>query len=208
MRRRTIAVLVVGLLIGGGLVACSGSDSDSKPAPGPSTSSSASPGTGTGAQAEAARKLTAQYLATPTKPTVLASVKGTVRDGSGKDVPGTLDLLAVTAGTSSTAVRWRLSSDDPIATVSTNYYNRTGRAVPDTTQVVLVAKSIDKRFSPATWLGSVPSAQECTCAYNPRSLGPEGVELSSLFESLPSTVTEVELRVPGFAALTAPVSRG
>jgi hypothetical protein len=204
--RVPLALIAAGLL-SAGLVACTGdSDASKDPKPSAGGSSSASPGAGGGSGA--ADKLAAQYLAaTPTAPAVLATVKGTVRTGEGKDVPGRLDLLAVQAGPGSTAVRWRMATDQPIDSISSNYYRDPDRPVQDTSLVVLVAKSADLRLDPAVWSGSGPSSDNCTCSWNPTELGPDGLELSSLYPALPAEVTEVELRVPGFPAVTGPVSR-
>jgi hypothetical protein len=204
IRQSVLDLIVVGVLLGG-LVACTGSEAEK--APSSSGSGSASPSGGSAGQSAAAQELAAKYLGAQAKSAVLASVKGTIRDGVGKDVPGTLDILAIDAGENSTAVRWRLSTDNSIDAVSTNYYHEGSRPVPDTSLVALVAKSINRRYSPATWGAPESPGEECTCAYNPRALGPEGVELSSLYPALPSTVTEVELRVPGFPALAAPIAR-
>jgi hypothetical protein len=199
---RLLAAVIGVLLAGGLLVACTGDD---EPEPGPPAASGPAAGGGTSALAQAAQEVTRQYLTAP-EPAVVASVKGTVRAGR-QDVPGTLDLLAVQAGPGSTAVRWRLSTDEPVRGVSTNYYNNIRNRLPDTDAVALVAKQANLRMLPGIWSGSGPSTNDCTCAYVPDELGPAGVELSSLYPALPDTVTEVELRVPGFPALAAPVTR-
>jgi hypothetical protein len=198
--------MVAVLLLAAALAGCSGDGSDSAEAPGPSRSQS-SGGSSEGTKSVAAQKLTEQYLRAPVTPVAVASVRGTVRSASGEDLPGTLDLLAVDAGSTSTAVRWKLSSDRPIEVVASTYYSRRDRSVADTTNVTLVAPSANLLLAAATWSGSAPASQDCTCARNPASLGPEGVELSSLFPALPSTVTEVQLRVPGFPPVSAPVRR-
>jgi hypothetical protein len=204
--RRSLAALAILALGAGVLAGCTGDgDKDDKDPTSSASAGTATTGAGNALSAEAAR-ITAQYL-NGTAPTVLASVAGKVRDGSGKDVPGKLDLLAVQAGPRSTAVRWRLSTDDPIGTVSTNYYNYLYNRLPDTDAVALLAEEANLRMLPGIWSGTGLSSKDCTCAYVPGKVGPEGVELSSLYPPLPTSVTRIQLQVPGFPALAAPVTR-
>lgn len=204
LRGRAISIAV--LLLAGGLCGCTGSSSKSAGPSKTSTGGSASAEAGSGSDAQA-QKLTQQYLSASAKPVVLASVKGKIRDGAGRDVAGTLDLLAVDAGVTSTAVRWRLSSNQPVDTVSSNYYNQSERTAPDTSEATLTAPTADLRLDSGIWYGTAPASQDCTCAWVPRSLGPDGVELSGLFPALPTAVTQIELRVPGFPKVSAAVSR-
>ncbi len=201
--RHPVVALVTVLLGAGLMVACTG---DEEPKPQPTGASAPPAGTGGSALAVAAQQVTQQYLTAP-EPNVIATVKGTVRDGTGKDVPGTLDLLAVQARPGSTAVRWRLSTDQPIGSTSTNYYNNAIFRIPSTDAVALVAKQINLRALPGIWSRGDFNTTDCTCAYVPRKLGPDGVEMSSLYPALPENVTEIQLRVPGFPALAAPVTR-
>jgi len=207
--RRSLFVVMAVLLGGASLVACT---SDDSPVPKPSASAgageSASPG-GTTDLVEAAELVTQQYLAGPDSspaPAAIATIKGTVR-ADAKDVPGTLDLLAVRAGPRSTEVRWRLSSPSKTPGLSTNYYNNIENRLPDTDAVALVAKQANLRALPGIWSVGSLNDQDCTCAYVPRGLDPTGVEMSNLYPALPANVTEVQLLVPGFPALTAPVTR-
>jgi hypothetical protein len=207
--RRSLFAVVTVLIGGASLVACTGDDS---PEPRPSASASAdasAPPGGTTDLAKAAEQVTQQYLAGPDSspaPAAIATVKGTVR-ADAKDVPGTLDLLAVRAGPRSTEVRWRLSSATTTPGLSTNYYNNIENRLPDTDAVALVAKQANLRSLPGIWSVGSLNDQDCTCAYVPRGLGPAGVEMSNLYPALPANVTEVQLLVPGFPALTAPVTR-
>ncbi len=116
-------------------------------------------------------------------------------------------MLAVEAGPSSTMVRWRLATDTQAGGVSTNYYNNIENRLPDVDAVAVVAKQANLRTLPGIWSGTGPSSKDCTCAYVPREIGPKGVELTSLYPSLPASVTEIELRVPGFNPLTAAITR-
>jgi hypothetical protein len=194
MRARALAVLLLGLVLAG----CTSSHSDGSPA-GPASAAASDPA------AEAAR-ISAQYLPAAT-PTALATVRGQVRDGSEKDVPGTLELISVQAGANSTAVRWRIATDQPITSVSTNFYHRPLRSTADTSAVTLIAKQADLLLYPSVWAGTDALSQDCTCSWTPSRLGPDGLEMSSLYPNLPASVTEVQLKVPGFPAVTGPVTR-
>lgn len=212
--RRLVLVLLAGVLAGPALVACTGDDS---PTPGSSVSATGSAPTGSDGPGgpggsgleQAAEQVTRQYLSAP-EPAVLGSVRGTVSGldgGRAVEVPGAVDVLSVTAGPASTAVRWRMSSERPVGNVSTETYRTQYWGLPDVSKVVLEAKQADLRLKTSHYTSVSAYTGNCTCAFISGDLGPSGLEMSILYPALPPSVTEVELRVPGFPALAVPVTR-
>jgi hypothetical protein len=199
------AGLVIAALVGAGLAGCSGSSNG----PAATAGSGASASTGTAASSQsskAAEQVTQQYLkAAP--PAVLASVSGQVvgSDGHGTtlQVAGTVDLLSVRAGPNSTAVRWRMSTVQPFELLSSSAYRTAELAVPDVSAVTLVATQANLLLRTGHWL----QPSDCTCAWLPNGLDSTGVEMSILYPALPASVTEVQLKVPGFPAVSGPVTR-
>jgi hypothetical protein len=188
------------------LGACTGSSGGGSPTTSAKPSGSGGAGGGT-PLSRAAVQVEQQYLPAR-RPAALASVAGKVRDGSGTMVSGTVDILSVLAGPGSTAVRLRLATDQPIQGVSTNYYQVDEHHAPDISGVALLAPTANLRLLPGIWSGSEPASDNCTCSKVPGALGPEGVELSAVYPALPANVTQVQLKVRGFPALSAPVTRG
>lgn len=211
--RIAAAALVLIALAGWGLASCSGDSEGDTPTP--SASAGASPGASGSAQpntplGKAAAQVNQQYLNAPAPTTpaaAIASVKGDVFTTGGKKVPGTAELLSVQAGPNSTAVRWRMSTDDPDVFVVTSPYQTQEIGVPDVSSVTLVAKQANLLLKTGHWYIAGRQGAECTCSWTPTVLGPAGMELSILYPALPDSVTEVEMRVPGFPALVGPVTR-
>ena len=80
--------------------------------------------------------------------------------------------------------------------------------VQDTSQITLESQQADLRLHASHWHGTIIHSAYCTCAMLPEHLSTSGGEvLSSLYPALPASVTDVQLRVPGFPALTGPVTR-
>ena len=193
-------------LAGAGLTACTG---DSEGQRKPSTSAGASAGSQPRTELDrAAAQVTQQHLtAAAIEATAIASVKGEVVVTGGEKVPGTADLVSVQAGANSTAVRWRMATDDPDLTPVNSPYQTQEIGSPDVSAVTLVAAQANLLLRAGHWHGEEGRGAECTCSWLPRSIGPGGFEMSILYEALPASVTEVELHVPGFPALVGPVSR-
>jgi hypothetical protein len=208
MIRRAGGALALIVLLGAGLTGCT--DDPEKPTPSASASAGASnPAGPAGSLEEAAAQVNQQYLTATAAGTAapIASVRGEVVASGGKKVPGTAELLAVQAGPTSTAVRWRMASDDPDVTLVPSAYSDPTKAIPDTAGVILVAKQANLLLKTGHWAGKTAQSGECTCSWSARDLGPAGLEMSILYPALPTSVTEVELRVPGFPSLSGPVTR-
>ncbi|MBT0772639.1 hypothetical protein KIH74_27090 [Kineosporia sp. J2-2] len=165
----------------------------------------------TGSDDPTAGELDEKYLsADPAEAEAVASEEGTVygtaTNGSGSELKhaGTLRILAVDAGGSSTHVRYSLSSDVEITPSMARYVEVADRSlrVPQ-----LIAESADLRLMTGNWKSEGEVTGDCVCAWVPALIGPEAVELSILYPVLPESVTEVQFTMPGFEPLTAPVTR-
>ena len=194
--------LALVVLVGAGLSACTGSSGGDGPKAVPSTRVS-------GGSADPAAEVNRRYLsAVPSSSlTAIAAVRGRVVGSGAVKVPGTAELIAVQAGPNSTAVRWRMATDADDVVPLTSAYSDPARPIPDISSVTLVAKQADLVLKSGRWGNRDATSGECTCAWSPRVLGPDGVEMSILFQALPASVTEIELHVPGFPTLTGPVTR-
>lgn len=205
-RRRLSALTVLPALLVAAvtLAGCTNGGDDSPDDGGPRASSS--PGSSGAAPSAEAAALAQQYLQNR-RPAAIASVSGEVVTGTGSKPPGTLDILSVTASATSTAVRARLASDDTGVTVSTSAYKRDWHNNGDFSAVALLAQQANLRLLPGVWTGSISASDNCTCSKVPSELGPEGVEISIVYPALPTSVSEIQLQMPGFPKVTAPVTR-
>ncbi len=59
----------------------------------------------------------------------------------------------------------------------------------------------------ARWTGTNDLWGDCTCGSRPKVIDADGVEVSLLFPALADSATEIQLKIPGFVPLTAPVTR-
>lgn len=196
--RMVSASLLAGVMAVG-LLGCTGSSKPEAPTSGTAAAGAAS------TLSKAAETVTQHYLSETTA-TALASAQGTVKGGDG-DVPGTVDVLAVRASTASTVVRWRLSANEPVTTLSLDAYRNLDWKVDDVSGVTLVAKQADLQLKAGHWANSQVVSGNCICAWQPNNVDSAGIELSMLYPALPASVTEVQLKVPGFPAISVPVTR-
>jgi len=205
--RLLVVVAVVALVVAGGFVwrVATGSGGEV------GTTSSSDSSTGTGSDDPTVADLTEEYLsADATAPSPVASQEGTVHgtatDGSSsaQKHSGTLQVLAVDAGDDSTLVRYTLASDVEV-TPDTSFY----LDVPDRSlrSPELIAKSADLRLQASNWKTASQVTGDCVCSWLPSTIGPEAIQLSILYPSLPESVTEVQFSVPGFDPFTVSVTR-
>ncbi|MBT0772646.1 hypothetical protein KIH74_27125 [Kineosporia sp. J2-2] len=181
-----------------------GNGGEATPSASPSASSTVEASGSTVAEA------TQKYLgADPPTSDVLATESGVIYayskdDYQSYEAPGTLEVLAVDVSEQSTHVRFRMKAESQTPVRIDNYIETSN---PGFHTVRLIAEQADLSMTGATWLGENDAWSDCTCGRRPSEVGPDGVEISLLLPALPETVTEVQLQVPGFTALTAPVSR-
>jgi hypothetical protein len=202
MKRRTWLTALVGLIVVVVAVAIAigafsgddGNDGDG-PGPGPTASGASTPSAGT------AQDLASKYLTTTPEPAV-ASAAGTLEMG-GTEVPAKAEMLAVTSGAGSTVLRWRLTAER-IGTLPPALFTR-GSTDADTSGIALVSERSQQRLIPGRYVQGV--LNRCACSNQPYQVGPRGVEMSAVFAALPETVTQVEVRIPTFPAVTVPVTR-
>ncbi|GAB3242180.1 hypothetical protein [Kineosporia babensis] len=161
-----------------------------------------------GGEELAVQEATDRYLAqTPERGEPVASAQGVIYALNSDNYQtyedtGTLDILAVDVSKTSTHVRFVLSAESEHA-LSRSRYADGGDAGFRT--AVLTAGGQTVRS--AQWTGAAGGSWDCTCGRFPETVGPSGIEMSLLFPALPESVDEVQLSIPGFAPLTAPVER-
>ncbi|GLY27098.1 hypothetical protein [Kineosporia sp. NBRC 101731] len=202
--RRSAIVAVLGLLLvaGAGGLYLSGRDEPAAAAP------EAAPVATTGELTVEDATRTFLGDSAPVGPAV-ASEKGVIyaydQDTSTSyDAPGTLDILAVDVSESSTHVRFSMSAESELRLRLAGYIETTLSGFHTAT---LVAEQADLSMTGARWIGANELSADCTCGRRPEVVDADGVEVSLLFPALPASVTEVQLKVPGFVPLTAPVNR-
>jgi hypothetical protein len=118
------------------------------------------------------------------------------------DQPVTLEVLAVTATTNSTVLRFRISTATPLLDVFPGLLHE-GFGLPDVGGVDLVAKDVNQRLHV-----SYAAKDICLCSWMPHDLGPQGAFLSAMYPALPPSVTSVEVAAPGFPQVAVAVTRG
>lgn len=116
---------------------------------------------------------------------------------------GTLSVLAVDAGKSSTHIRFALSAPEETL-LEEDAYDGDGAGFGSAT---VYAESQNLTWSGSQWSAPDSTATDCTCGRVPESVGPGGVEVSLLLPTIPDSVDEIQLSIPGFVPLTAQVSR-
>jgi hypothetical protein len=138
-------------------------------------------------------------------PKAVATVDGTVKKSGGAPVAARAEIEVVQASADSTVLRWRLSV--PSGEVKLSNKDWGIRALGNIDRVALVATGEDLQLNPVTWKAPKGTLRDCGCSKVPYGVGPKGAELGALYSALPASVTEVEVRIPGFAAVKVPVTR-
>lgn len=115
------------------------------------------------------------------------------------------EILAVEAGEASTVLRWRVRTTQGVVRVHPNTFRERAGGT-DLADVVLVdstSATLAKPFRFKTGYGT-----RCVCSAVPRVLDDEGQVLTGLYPPLPGGARTVEVRIPGFAAITdVPITR-
>lgn len=137
------------------------------------------------------------YFIDPDDVTVLAS--GSIKSRSDGGGQVTAEVLSVDAADDGTVLQFRLSS-----TVQGDLDGAEGY-----TEIALVDRAAGEKLLPyqyerGKW--SFVGQYETLVAYY-SELGPTPIRLSILFPPLAAASTEVEVRIPGFPAMTVPVTR-
>ncbi|GAB3242169.1 hypothetical protein [Kineosporia babensis] len=143
------------------------------------------------------------------RPEPVASSSGVIyarpaTGGSDFEAPGTLEILAVDVSETSTHVRFAMSAQTELKLDLGGYVENTQHGF---NTVRLIAEQADLSMSGARWTGAKDLGSDCTCGRRPEVIDDRGVQVSLLFPVLPENVTEIQLKVPGFVPLTAPVNR-
>ena len=157
---------------------------------------------------DTATEITKRYLPTADdgdKP--VAGADGTIASNVTK-VAARADVLSVVADAASTTLHWRLSTAKAGTSVDPGLLSNT-RGAPDTSAVSLYSAEQDVELLPGHWTANgatITLGAPCTCSKQPFETGPAGVELSGVYQTLPSGVSQVQIKIPGFPAITAPVT--
>lgn len=184
----TIAFVASAVLLAG----CTGGSGSTGTPPSAGASSGSSSALG-GAGDAAARAYLNDQQAKP-----IGSASGTITTYS-STAPATADVLALTASANTTSLWWQLSSPQAGTTMKGGFLGEDGAA--GTGGVVILARQANLRLTPLKADGA------CVCSEVPSKLGSQPVAMSGVYPPLPSTVTEVEVVVPGFPAIKVPVGR-
>lgn len=156
-----------------------------------------------------AAEITKRYLPTAANADQpVAGADGTISSDVAK-VPARADVLALVADDASTTVRWRLSTAAAGTSVDPGLLSNT-RGAPDTSAVSLYSPEQDLELYPGHWTAtdtSITLGAPCTCSKQPFETGPAGVELSGVYQALPDDVASIQVKIPGFPAITVPVTR-
>lgn len=179
-KRRTglLAVVVIALIaLGVAFFALRSGTSDEAPNSPGSPDSAGSP-TAAESTGPSAADLNEQYLASaPPEAEGVAVEQGTVYGppkggfGDPSKHPGTLRVLEVSAGRSSTHVRFSLSADEEVQLNTKPYVKVASAAVQE---FELVAESADLRLRSGRWASPNKVFGDCVCAWLPATVGPRG----------------------------------
>ena len=127
---------------------------------------------------------------------------------TGGDTPSTVDILSLQAGATSTVLVWRWSTAAENQSPTSPLTTKLSGSHPggDTEGVALVSEQSNQKLLPAGYLEA--GGWSCTCSELPTNLGPDGAVLTGVYAPLGTAATQVKVEIPGFPAITVPVTRG
>lgn len=206
------AVLVI-LAAGLGLTFCGGdggsssSGTTTSTGPGPTGSS---PSTTEGARtplAKDGRAVTAALFAPVGGPKPVASVEGTVDTylADGRQQPAVADIVAVEIGPADILLRWRIRSTGPALRLQLTTFSSESRPQLTASEVTLMSPAADEEAGPFRFSAG-QFGRACVCSITPIEIDATGQEMTGLYPLFSSVPTEVEVRIPGFPPITAPVT--
>lgn len=200
VRMRVVASIAAACIAALALTACTSA---------PGSHSTPTPTHGHGLSAKEA---IAKIMATGDTVKAIASANGTIAAG-GQDTPSAVvaDILKVEALPDSTVLTWRLKSANGEA-AATNSFQVSKPPFLDTRYIGLVDGSTKKiyyayTYAPANAADGADNG--CLCSGIPDEVGTPGTVLHSVMPPLPSSLTTVDVTIPGFEAITGvTVTRG
>ena len=175
--------------------------SDDKPEPpAPTTSASNSPDAGPSpSEGQTFEPVDpAQYLIDPAGATPLASASHASRSVDGATVKA--EVLSVTAGAATTALVFQLTS-----TAAEDYDNQ-----PEYEQIKLVDPAAKQAWLPYQFKAGEGAKYKwpgCLCPQYANPVTTTPIRINAVFPPLPESLTQVQVRIPGFSAMTVPVTR-
>jgi hypothetical protein len=152
-----------------------------------------------------AKAVIKKIMASSDKAKAIASAKGTIDAGGATTASAVVaDVLKVDRMPDSTVLTWRLKSADG-GTVPTNSFQLSKPPFLDTRYVGLIDASTKKTYfaytyAPAKQVDGADTA--CLCSGIPDHVGGDGTEMHSVMPPLPSSLTAVDVTIPGFDAIT------
>lgn len=178
----------------------------SEPPSGTGATSGSTSGSGSGSgstqpQEGSVRSLAASVLQVAQSEPV-ATVQGTVKDGT-ESSPATAEVIQLTADANSSTLLFRITTPEKFSPDTAFFEaDKNGNSIDGVTLTVG-----EKKYYPGIYRYSAAElAQNCTCTELIRSLGPEGVWLSASFEALPADTSQAKLTIPGFPATDVKVT--
>ncbi len=200
-----VAVAVLALALGLGLTMFGRDDSDGGK-PGSSTSSGG--GSRTALQKEA-EQVSGTLLGAGAEAAPLARAQGSVDtySDSGRMQPAVAEILAVEVGPSGTLLRWRLRSTGALLNLRSSLFSSSAQPSGSASDIALVNPAANELAKPFRYRPG-QFGISCVCSSVPDKVDQTGQELTGLYPPFSQEPTQVEIRIPGFPAITGiPVTR-